>query len=98
MLVLFLDHQWDWCSVKTLLKLFDATLLDSTECHLHYYDFRHSLNVIYILINFLNFFLDTQQNEFTINLGTFKIGYIMPKLLESYGILQEVGVGRKMSI
>jgi hypothetical protein len=28
------------------VKLFDATLLDSSECHLHYYDFRHSLNVI----------------------------------------------------
>ena len=23
-----------------------ATLLDSSECHLHYYDFRHSLDVI----------------------------------------------------
>ena len=32
--------------MKTLLMFFDATLLDFSECHLHYYDFRHSLNVI----------------------------------------------------
>ena len=32
--------------MKTLFKLFDATLLDSSECHLHYRDFRHSLNAI----------------------------------------------------
>ena len=32
-----------------LLKLFNATLLDSSECHLHYCDFRHSLNVISFL-------------------------------------------------
>ena len=32
MLVLFLDHEWNWCRVKALLKLFDATLLDSNEC------------------------------------------------------------------
>ena len=29
-------------------------------------------------------FFDTQQNEFPINLGTFKIHYFLPKLLESY--------------
>lgn len=32
--------------MKTLLKLFDATLLDYSECHLHCYDYRHCLNVI----------------------------------------------------
>ena len=32
------------------------------------------------------FFWDTQWNEFPINLGTFKIDYFMPKLLESYGM------------
>jgi hypothetical protein len=37
---------------ETLLDLFDATLLDSNECHLHYHDFRHSLK----------FFFDTQRN------------------------------------
>ena len=43
--------------MKTLLKLFDVTLLDPSECHLHYYDFRHSLNVIYFLgtLNEINF-------------------------------------------
>ena len=30
-------------------------------------------------------FLDTQRNEFPINLGTLKIHYFLPKLLESYG-------------
>ena len=40
--------------MKTLLILFEATLLDSDECHLHYYDCRHSLNAI------SSFFLDTQ--------------------------------------
>jgi hypothetical protein len=45
---------------------------------LHYYDFRHSLNVD-------SFSLDTQQNEFPKNLGTFKTRYFLPKLLESYG-------------
>ena len=29
--------------MKTLLKLFDTIVLDSSECHLHYYDFKHSL-------------------------------------------------------
>ena len=46
MLVLFLDHEWDWCSVKTPLKVFDAILLDSSEYHLYCYVFRHSLNVM----------------------------------------------------
>ena len=32
--------------MKTPLKLFDATLLDSSECHLHCYDFGHLLDVI----------------------------------------------------
>jgi hypothetical protein len=32
--------------MKTLLKLFDATLLDASECHLHCCEFRHSLDVI----------------------------------------------------
>ena len=35
--------------MKALLKLFDATLLDSSECHLHYCDFRHSLDVIFLI-------------------------------------------------
>ena len=56
-------------------------VLDSSECHLHYYDFRHSLaDFIFIFI------FDTQKNEFPINLGTFKINYFLPKLLESYSI------------
>ena len=67
--------------MNTLLKLFDATLLDSNECHLHYYDFEHSLNVFL----FFSFLFDTQQNEFLINLGTFIINHFWPKLLESYG-------------
>ena len=46
MLVLFLDHDRDRCRVKTLLKQFDATLLDSSECQLHSCDFKHSLNVV----------------------------------------------------
>ena len=46
-------------------------------CHLHYYDFRHSLNVFFWTINEI-YFLE--------NLGTFKINYFLPKLLESYGI------------
>ena len=46
MLVLFIGHGRDWCRVKTLLKSFDATLLDSCECHLHYCDFKHFLNII----------------------------------------------------
>jgi hypothetical protein len=29
---------------------------------------------------------DTQQNQFPKNLGTFKIDYFLPKLLESYNI------------
>jgi hypothetical protein len=33
--------------MKTLLKLFDTTMLDSSECHLHYYEFKHSLNVFF---------------------------------------------------
>ena len=81
MLVLFLDHEWDWCRVKTSLKLFDATLLDSSECHLHCYDFRHSLNVISFFCWTLN-----EINSFK-NVGAFKINYFPPKLLESYGTL-----------
>ena len=50
-------------------------------CHLHYCDFRHSLNVI------SSSFLDTQRNEFPINLGIFNINYFWPKLLENYCIL-----------
>ena len=38
--------------MKTLLKLFDATLLDPGEYHLHCHVSKHYLNVI----------LDTQQN------------------------------------
>ena len=64
--------------MKALLKLFDATLLDSNECHLHYYDCRHSLNAI------PSFFWTLNQNKFPKNLGTFKISYFLPKLLESY--------------
>ena len=36
----------DAAYVKTLLKSFDATLLNYSEFHLHCYDFRHSLNAI----------------------------------------------------
>jgi hypothetical protein len=43
--------------VKTF---FDANLLDSNECHLHYYDFRHSLNFEYI--NFYKKNLGPQRN------------------------------------
>ena len=67
--------------MKTLLKLFDATLLDSSECHLHHCDLKHSLSLlIYLLL-----FLDTQRNSFPINLGTSKINYFLLKVLESYG-------------
>lgn len=59
-------------------KLFDATLLVSSEYHLHSYDFRHSLHVI---------FLDTEQNKFPINIGSFKIDCFHPKLLQSYSNL-----------
>ena len=61
--------------MKSLLKLIDATLLDSSECHLHYCDVRH---------NVISFLGDTQLNEFLINSGTFKIDYFLPKLLENY--------------
>ena len=46
---------------------FMAALLDSSECHMHYCDFRHSLNVISLS-------LDAQRNEFLINqlLSTYK--------------------------
>ena len=46
-----------FCRMKTLLKLFDVTLLDSSECYLYYYDFRHSLNVIsfFWTLNGINF-------------------------------------------
>lgn len=50
-------------------KLFDATLLVSSEYHLHYYDFRHSLHVI---------FLDTKQNKFPINIGSLKLIISIP--------------------
>ena len=61
--------------MKTLLKLFDATLLDSSECHLHYCDLRHS---------FISFFIWTlNEINFLKFLGTFKINYFLPKLLES---------------
>ena len=76
MFVLFLNHEWDWCCIKALLKLFDVVLLDSSECHLHYCGFWHSLTM---------FFLDTQQNWFSRNLSTIKINYCLPKPLESYG-------------
>ena len=41
------------------------------------------------------FVLDTQQNEFLINLGTFKNNYFLPKLLESYGIVSLVCTSQK---
>jgi hypothetical protein len=50
--LLFVCQGFAW---QQILLWFDDTLLDSNECHLHYYDFRHSLNVI-------STFLDTQQN------------------------------------
>ena len=40
-----------------LLKLFDATLSDSSECHLHDNDFRHSLIMIMIIIIFIYLFI-----------------------------------------
>ena len=33
------------------MKLFDVALLDSSQCHLHYCDFRHSLNVVFGTLN-----------------------------------------------
>ena len=74
MLILVLNHEWDWCQVKILLKYFYATLLDSNECHLHYCDFRHSLNVFFLTLN-----------KIPTNGGIFKVNYFLPKLLESYG-------------
>ena len=53
---------------ENIVAVFDATLLDSNECHLHSYDFQHSSNVIFV-------FLDTQRNSFSKNLGTFKVDY-----------------------
>ena len=38
-----------------MLKLCDATLLDSNECHMHNYDFGHYLNII-------SLFLDIRRN------------------------------------
>jgi hypothetical protein len=38
---------------QQFLLCFYATLLDSSECHLHYCDYRHSLNVIYLLLDTL---------------------------------------------
>ena len=40
--------------VYHLLKLFDATLFDSSESHLHYCDFRHSFEF------YFDFILDTE--------------------------------------
>ena len=62
--------------MKTLLKLFDTTLLNSSERHLYYFDFRHSLK-----------FLDTMQTQFPKNLGAFRINRFLPKLLERYNML-----------
>ena len=50
-------------------RLFHTTLLHSSECHLHSYDFRHSLSVITF------FSLDTQQNEFPKHLDNLNIDY-----------------------
>ena len=65
---------WDWCLVETLLKLFDVAcwILVNATC----------IIVSSCTFWMLNFFLDTQQNDFPINLGTC---FFLPKLLESYG-------------
>jgi hypothetical protein len=49
------------------------------ECHLLYYEFMHSLNVIWGGGD------DTQKNQLPINLCTFMISFFLPKLLENYG-------------
>jgi hypothetical protein len=65
------------------VEVFYATLFDSNECHLPYCDFRHSLNVcVCVCVCVLYFTLD--EINFPKNLGTFKINYFFPKLLESY--------------
>ena len=58
--------------MKTLLKLFDTIVLDSSECHLHYYDFKHSLKK---KLKNLEEGGGTEWNWFLINLSTFKINY-----------------------
>ena len=75
-----------WCFVRDWAWE-EATLMDSSEYHLHYCDFRNSLNVA-----FLNFFSDAQQHLFPINLGTYITNYFQPKLLESYGTWSQTPV------
>jgi hypothetical protein len=58
--------------MKTLLKLFDATLLNYDKCHLHYHVSKHSLNVSF-------------RHSMKLISHTCKIIYFMPELLESYG-------------
>ena len=53
--------------VLLCVRVIQSGLCESL-CRLHYYDFKHSLNVI-------SFFWDTRQNEFRINLGIFQINY-----------------------
>ena len=79
MLVLFSDHKWDWCCVKTLLKL--PMLL----CWI-LVNFTCIIMILGTLWMLLLLFLDTQWNRFPINLGTSKSSYFLPKLLESYNI------------
>ena len=53
MLVLFFDHELDWCPMKTLLKLFDATLwiLVNVTCIIMILD----IIIIIWILNEMNF-------------------------------------------
>ena len=53
-----------------------ATMNLNTSLNQHYYDSRHSLNALFLFF----LFFDTQRNVF----GTFKINYLLPKMLENY--------------
>ena len=57
--------------MKTLLKLFDATLLGSNKCHLHYYDFRHSLNIV-------SFFWTLDKINYPLILAPLKLTIFLP--------------------
>ena len=69
--------------MKTLLKLVDAILLDSSECHLHYYEFKYSLNIFLFFYIFLSFL--TLNEIIFPKFRLFEVDYFLPNLLESFG-------------
>ena len=64
--------------MKTLSKLFDTTLLDSNECHLPYYDFRH------LWSGRTNSLLQMNRLSLRNNQLKFKIAGKLPIILEEF--------------